>query len=181
MRKSIRPAKFGRMKQTDEFSEFPLISPTRISRGHSRGVKSESKGPVAETPQGVGGRDGSGSGEGRRPVSGGGADFPQETSEGAVPCMPYGRGTRVRRPVDAGNDPAEAPPAATPPRLLDRLRGAIRVRHYSIRTESAYVDWARRFILFHGKRHPLSMGAAEVDAFLSHLAVDRQVAPATQS
>ena len=57
--------------------------------------------------------------------------------------------------------------AAKPPRLLDRLREAIRVRLYSIRTEEAYVDWSRRFILFHNKRHPASMGAAEVNAFLS--------------
>ena len=54
-----------------------------------------------------------------------------------------------------------------PPKLLDQLRQRIRVLHYSIRTEQAYVDWARRFILFHGKRHPLEMGAAEVEAFLT--------------
>jgi len=57
------------------------------------------------------------------------------------------------------------------PRLLDRLRQAIRVRHDSIRTEEAYVQWARRFILFHNKRHPSSMGAEEVNTFLTHLAV----------
>ena len=68
-----------------------------------------------------------------------------------------------------------------PPRLLDRLRDAIRVRHYSIRTEQAYVDWARRFILFHGKRHPQDLGAAEVRRFLTHLAVERDVAPSTQN
>ena len=68
-----------------------------------------------------------------------------------------------------------------PPRLLDRLRAEIRTRHYSIRTESAYVDWARRFILFHGKRHPLEMGAAEVGAFLSALATQRKVAASTQN
>jgi integrase len=61
------------------------------------------------------------------------------------------------------------------------MREAIRVRHYSIRTEETYVDWARRFILFHGKRHPLKLGAAEVSAFLNHLAVERNVASATQS
>ena len=58
--------------------------------------------------------------------------------------------------------PAPAPPAS--PRLLARLREAFRVRHYSIRTEEAYVDWVRRFILFHGKRHPRELGAAEVEA-----------------
>ena len=69
----------------------------------------------------------------------------------------------------------------TPPRLLDRLRDATRVRHYSIRTEDAYADWARRYILFNDKRHPLDLGAPEVAAFLNHLAVDRQVAASTQN
>ncbi|MDP1648184.1 MAG: integron integrase [Rubrivivax sp.] len=76
--------------------------------------------------------------------------------------------------------PASSAPAP-PPRLLDRIRHEIRLRHYSIRTEDAYVDWARRFILFHGKRHPRDMAADEVAAFLTHLAVERQVAPATQN
>ncbi len=66
------------------------------------------------------------------------------------------------------------------PRLLDRLRDAIRVRHYSIRTEEAYVQWARRFILFHNKRHPSSMGADEVNAFLTDLAVQQDVSASTQ-
>ncbi|MDP1833277.1 MAG: integron integrase [Geothrix sp.] len=68
-----------------------------------------------------------------------------------------------------------------PPKLLDQLRESLRVRRYSLRTEDAYVDWARRFILFHGKRHPGEMGAPEVEAFLTHLAVDRHVAPSTQN
>ncbi|MDR3682262.1 MAG: integron integrase [Geothrix sp.] len=72
---------------------------------------------------------------------------------------------------------AEAPP----PKLLDQLRERLRVRHYSLRTEDAYVDWVRRFILFHGKRHPRVLGAPEVQAFLSHLAVDRRVSPSTQN
>ncbi|HEX9081229.1 MAG TPA: integron integrase [Holophagaceae bacterium] len=67
------------------------------------------------------------------------------------------------------------------PRLLDRVREALRVRHYSLRTEAAYVDWARRYILFHGKRHPEVMGAAEVQSFLSHLATDRKVSASTQN
>ena len=58
-----------------------------------------------------------------------------------------------------------------PPKLLDRVREAIRTRHYSRRTEKAYVTWIRRFIVFHGKRHPSQMGAPEVTAFLSSLAV----------
>ena len=61
------------------------------------------------------------------------------------------------------------------------MREHLRTRHYSIRTETAYVDWARRFILFHGKRHPLEMGAAEVEAFLTYLAVQRQVSASTQN
>ena len=65
--------------------------------------------------------------------------------------------------------------------MLDTLRQAIRVRHYSIRAEDTYVDWVRRFILFHGKRHPLDLGATDVSAFLTHLAVDRGVAPSTQN
>lgn len=67
------------------------------------------------------------------------------------------------------------------PRLLDRLRDKIRVKHYSIRTEHAYVDWVRRFILFHDKRHPGDLGAAEVEAFLTHLAVEGQVSASTQN
>ena len=80
------------------------------------------------------------------------------------------------RPAGA---PAEAPPAR--PRLLDELRSQLRVRNYAYRTEQVYVDWARRFILFHGKRHPRDMGATEVSAFLSHLAVQRGVSASTQN
>lgn len=65
-------------------------------------------------------------------------------------------------------------------RLVERVREAIRARHYSRRTEQAYWHWIRRFILFHGKRHPATMGAAEVTAFLSWLASERKVAAATQ-
>lgn len=68
-----------------------------------------------------------------------------------------------------------------PSPFMESVRTAIRVRHYSIRTEEAYLMWVRRFILFHGKRHPAEMGAPEVGKFLSHLAVDRSVAPATQN
>jgi integrase len=65
-------------------------------------------------------------------------------------------------------------------KLLDRMRALLRTRHYSIRTEDAYVQWARRYILFHGKKHPSAMGAAEINAFLSHLAVERNVSASTQ-
>jgi len=77
--------------------------------------------------------------------------------------------------------PSSADAGSDAPRLLDRLREAIRVRHYSLRTEDTYIDWVRRFILFHGKRHPVELGAAEVAAFLTHLAVERGVAPTTQN
>ena len=77
--------------------------------------------------------------------------------------------------------PPSSPAGTTAPRLLDQLRERIRLRHYSIRTERAYADWVRRFILFHGKRHPISLGATEVEAFLTSLAVDRNVSASTQS
>jgi integron integrase len=67
------------------------------------------------------------------------------------------------------------------PRLLVRVREKIRLKHYSIRTEQAYVDWIKRFIVFHGKRHPATLGAPEVEAFLTDLAVARRVAAATQN
>ncbi len=66
------------------------------------------------------------------------------------------------------------------PRLLDEVRNAIRLRHYSYRTEMAYVDWIRRYVIFHDKRHPIEMGGAEVEKFLSHLASDRNVSASTQ-
>jgi len=69
----------------------------------------------------------------------------------------------------------------TEPKLLDQVRTLIRTMHYSIRTEQAYVDWIRRFILFHKKRHPAQMGKAEIEEFLTHLAVNRRVAASTQS
>lgn len=72
-------------------------------------------------------------------------------------------------------------PVKTPSPFLERVRAAIRVRHYSIRTEESYLFWVRRFILFHGKRHPGELGAVEVGQFLTHLAVDRKVAASTQN
>ena len=86
---------------------------------------------------------------------------------------------RLLEPVtrdEALGDPA---PAAQPPKLLDRLRHACRVRHFSLRTEDAYHDWAERFIRFHGVRHPDTMAEPEVNAFLTHLAVDRRVSAST--
>ena len=68
-----------------------------------------------------------------------------------------------------------------PKKLLDRVRDAIRVKHYSYRTEEAYVHWIRRYILFHDKCHPQDMGVPEIEAFLTHLAVKRHVAASTQN
>ena len=70
---------------------------------------------------------------------------------------------------------------ATAPRLLDQVRTQLRLRHYSYRTEQQYVAWIKRFILFQDKRHPSTMGAPEVEGFLTHLAVERKVAANTQS
>lgn len=68
-----------------------------------------------------------------------------------------------------------------PPRFLDTVRRALRLRHYSVRTEQAYLDWIKRFILFHKKRHPGEMAEKEISAFLTHLAADRKVAASTQN
>src|SRR5436309_5976874 len=65
--------------------------------------------------------------------------------------------------------------------LLDELRNGIRVRHYSRRTEEAYVGWVKRFILFNKKRHPRETGMSEVQTFLTHLAVERHVSESTQN
>ena len=73
--------------------------------------------------------------------------------------------------------------ASTPPpkRLLDQVRDAIRLKHYAYRTEQIYVQWIRRYILFHNKRHPNQMGVPEIEAFLTHLAVQEHVAASTQN
>ena len=68
-----------------------------------------------------------------------------------------------------------------PKKLLDQVRDVIRRKHFSIRTEQAYVDWIRRFILFHDKRHPAEMGEQELTEFLTHLARDVHVAASTQN
>jgi integron integrase len=78
--------------------------------------------------------------------------------------------------------PSPGPPSAPgQPRLLDRVRQALRLRHYSRRTEEAYVAWIRRYIFFHHVRHPAEMGAAEINAFLTHLAVAGRVSASTQN
>jgi len=88
----------------------------------------------------------------------------------------YARGPEARLAV---REPGA--PAPRQPRLLDRVRDALRARHGSRRTEKSYVAWIRRYILFHGKRHRAEMGAAEVTQFLSALAVQGNVAASTQN
>ena len=98
-----------------------------------------------------------------------------------------GRQVRTIRGVMSYHDKSavlsggKGPPPPSPPRLLDQVRARCRVRHMSLRTERVYIDWARRFIRANGKRHPRDMGAAEVEAFLSHLAVHGHVAASTQN
>jgi site-specific recombinase XerD len=67
------------------------------------------------------------------------------------------------------------------PKLVDSVRDLLRRRHYSLRTERAYLNWIRRFILFHNKQHPRSLGPDHIAAFLTHLAVEGNVAAATQN
>jgi integron integrase len=71
--------------------------------------------------------------------------------------------------------------ALTKPRLLDEVRDRLRLKHYSLRTEQSYVDWIKRYIWFHDKRHPLDLGPREVEAFLTDLAIARKVSASTQN
>jgi Phage integrase, N-terminal SAM-like domain len=79
------------------------------------------------------------------------------------------------------SEPTAAIASAREPKLLDRVRAAARVPHLSLRTEKTYVQWIRRYILFHGKRHPAEMGEVEINAFLTHLAVEGRVSASTQT
>jgi hypothetical protein len=90
--------------------------------------------------------------------------------------MRYGRAPGTCRVVRESS-----PSCPRPPRLLDRVREANRLRHGSRSPEKSYVGWIRRYILFHGKRHPAEMGASEVTRFLSSLAVEGRVAASTQN
>ena len=90
-------------------------------------------------------------------------------------------GTAPRWRQRCGCPTALIVPSAPPPRLLDRVRGAVRLRQLSCRTEKAYVGWIRRFIQFHAKRHPIEMGPAEITRFLSALATERNVSASTQN
>ena len=66
-------------------------------------------------------------------------------------------------------------------KLMDQVRDVLRKRHYSIRTEQAYLDWIKRYIFFHNKRHPKDMGPGEISQFISYLATERKVAASTQN
>lgn len=81
----------------------------------------------------------------------------------------------------ARSTPQPADRKTSEPKLLDRVRGQMRVRHMKWATEKAYIGWIRRYILFHGKRHPAEMGAPEISAFLTHLAKERRVSASTQN
>jgi len=101
-----------------------------------------------------------------------------------VPMETLGQDEGFRRYSEpsVGDFVCEAPSSALQkPRLLDQVREEIRKRHYSRRTEKSYIGWIRRFIVFHGKRHPLEMGEAEISRYLSHLAVSCKVSASTQN
>jgi len=89
---------------------------------------------------------------------------------------------RLKVISQSGQPPGDMAPSGPPkPRLLEQVRQAIRTRHYSYRTEKAYVHWTKRFIFFHNKRHPADMGEAEIGRFLSSLATDSHVSASTQN
>ncbi len=90
---------------------------------------------------------------------------------------------RLKVTSQSGQPPVNVSSLRTPakPRLLDHVRQAIRTRHYSYRTEKAYIHWIKRFIFFHNKRHPAEMGEAEIAAFLSSLASESHVSASTQN
>ncbi len=79
------------------------------------------------------------------------------------------------------NNPQAHKSATTPPKLLDQVRDRVRLKHYSLRTEQAYVGWIKRYIIFHNKRHPAEMAKPELESFLTSLAVERNVSASTQT
>ena len=84
----------------------------------------------------------------------------------------------MRQETPHANSVSSSQPAG---RLLDQVRERLRLKHYALRTERSYVDWIKRYILFHDKRHPREMGAPQVEAFLTHLAVNRDLSASTQN
>jgi len=89
--------------------------------------------------------------------------------------------SHIANPLPAPSHIVPLPEAGSRPKLLDRVRHTIRARHYSRRTEEAYVHWIRRYLVFHRKTHPSEMGAAEISTFLTWLAVERHVSASTQN
>src|SRR6266498_678468 len=85
--------------------------------------------------------------------------------------------SRIRISVNQPITTASVTTAAPKPKLLDQVHQAIRTRHYSPKTEEAYIGWIKRYIFFHNKRHPLEMAEAEIAQFLSNLATESRVAP----
>ena len=104
-------------------------------------------------------------------------DIPEAYGEAFASC----RLPLARNPLVELSPPMTTLRTDAPKKLLDQMRESLRTRHYSLRTEEAYVEWVRRFILFHNKRHPQQMSGAEIGAFLTHLAVERKVAASTQN
>jgi integron integrase len=103
------------------------------------------------------------------------AKIAKEVKESAQPMNAVGA------PRGDASIPIETDSIVGGSKLLGEMRNLIRRKHYSIRTEQAYLQWTKRYILFHGKRHPEEMGGAQIVAFLNHLAVDRKVAASTQN
>lgn len=99
-----------------------------------------------------------------------------------LPCCVWTAGLHAVPRVPGSLGPVGEPPSGTRPSpLVSRIREAIRTRHYSRRTEEAYVAWVRRFVRFHGLRHPATLGSADVSRFLSSLAVGGRVSASTQN
>src|SRR6266545_7859456 len=117
----------------------------------------------------------------RRPGSRGRTSSASFSGRSTNSLRPRSSLSTLGRILDTATAPREPRLAMAAPKLLDRMRARLRTRHYSIRTEEAYVQWAKRFILFQGKKHPSAMGAPEVNEFLTHLAVERNVSASTQS
>ena len=146
--------------------------PTPLTRGRGRGDKAGEleRASVEKTPLHPG---------------------PLPTTEVVVPGRGRGDEAKASRPRALSTEVPSALSAkvsgrgdegeARPPKLLDQVRGTMRVAHYAIRTEEAYVDWIKRFILYHNKRHPNEMGVEEITEYLTHLAVVGKVAASTQN
>ena len=79
------------------------------------------------------------------------------------------------------DNPQATQKTTTAPKLLDQVRDRVRLKHYSLRTEQAYVGWIKRYIIFHNKRHPAEMAKPELESFLTSLAVERNVSASTQT